>query len=51
VSLAKVNGDGSASEKCVTNMREAQDFLATSPAKQKSPASPASKANPLPEEN
>lgn len=50
VSLAKVNADGSTSEKCVTNMQEAQDFLATSSAKQKSSASPASKANLLPEE-
>jgi NADH dehydrogenase FAD-containing subunit len=50
VSLAKVNADGSTSEKCVTNMQEAQDFLATPSAKHKSSASPASKANPLPEE-
>ncbi len=47
VTLAKINRDGSASEKCVTSMREAQAFLAPVPAKQKSSASPATgkKAN------
>ena len=39
VSLAKINSDGSASEKCVTSMREAQDFLmSSSTTRQKSPA-------------
>jgi hypothetical protein len=41
VSVAKINANGSVSEKCVTNMQEAQDFLTASPAKQKSPSSPA----------
>jgi hypothetical protein len=47
VSLAKINPDGSASEKCVTSMSEAQAFLMPAPAKQKSAASPATgkKAN------
>jgi hypothetical protein len=40
VSLAKINRDGSASEKCVTSMSEAQAFLVPAPAKQKSSASP-----------
>ena len=35
VSLAKINADGSASEKCVTSMREAEHFLKASPAKKK----------------
>jgi hypothetical protein len=51
VSLGKINLDGSASEKCVTSIREAQDFLTTSSAKQKSPASPAGKANHSAKEN
>ena len=37
VTLAKINRDGSASEKCVTSVREAREFLA--PAKQKSSSS------------
>jgi hypothetical protein len=37
VSLAKINPDGSTSERCVTNMREAQDFLTGTPSKQKPP--------------
>jgi hypothetical protein len=41
VSVAKINANGSVSEKCVTNMQEAQDFLMASPARQKSPSSPA----------
>jgi len=47
VTLAKINRDGSASEKCVTSMREAQAFLTPAPAKQKSSVSPAAgkKAN------
>ena len=49
VSVAKINPDGSTSEKCVTNMKEADEFLTTSPAKQK-PASPATKTNPSAEE-
>lgn len=40
VSLAKINSDGSASEKCVTSMREAQDFLMSSSTRQKSSAPP-----------
>src|SRR4051812_47169692 len=39
VSVAKINADGSASEKCVSNMKEAEEFLTSSPAKHKSPAS------------
>jgi hypothetical protein len=39
--VAKINANGSVSEKCVTNMQEAQDFLMASPARQKSPSSPA----------
>ena len=39
LSIAKINSDGSASEKCVTSLREAQDFLMLPPAKQKPPAS------------
>jgi hypothetical protein len=43
VSVAKINANGSVSEKCVTNMQEAQDFLSASPAKQKPTTSPGSK--------
>jgi hypothetical protein len=52
VSLAKINADGSASEKCVTSMGEAQDFFISSPAKEKSPAAPAGakRVNPSAEE-
>lgn len=46
VSLAKVDSDGSASEKCVTSMQEAEEFLKSSLGKKKvaSPA-PTAKAN------
>ena len=39
--LAKINRDGSTSEKCVTSMREARAFLAPATAKRKLSASPA----------
>lgn len=46
VSLAKVNADGSASEKCVTSMQEAEQFLQSSPAKTKTASRvPADKRN------
>lgn len=45
VSVAKINANGSVSEKCVTNMQEAQNFLRASPARQKSSSSPASGKN------
>ena len=41
VTLAKINRDGSTSEKCVTSMHEARAFLAPMTAKQKPPNSPA----------
>jgi hypothetical protein len=46
VSLAKINPDGSASEKCVTSMQEAEQFLNSSPGKKKvTSRAPAAKAN------
>jgi hypothetical protein len=46
VSLAKVNPDGSASEKCVTSMQEAEEFLKSSPEKKKVASdAPAARAN------
>lgn len=41
VTLAKINRDGSTSERCVISMREARAFLAPATAKQKPPASSA----------
>ncbi len=41
VTLAKINRDGSTSEKCVTGMREARAFLAPATAKRRPSASPA----------
>lgn len=41
VTLAKINHDGSTSEKCVTSMREARAFLATAKAKANLSAPPA----------
>ena len=41
VTLAKINRDGSTSERCVTSMREARAFLAPSTGKQTPPASSA----------
>lgn len=42
VTLAKINRDGSTSEKCVTGMREARAFLAPATSKRKPSASPSS---------
>jgi len=46
VSLAKVNEDGSSSQKCVTSMQEAKEFLNSSPGKNKGISrAPAAKRN------
>ncbi len=41
VTLAKINQDGSTSERCVTNMRQAREFLMPTPTKEKASTSPA----------
>ncbi len=44
VTLAKINQDGSASERCVTSMQQAREFLMPAPAKRKPSAAPMKKA-------
>jgi len=45
VALARINRDGRASEKCVTNMREAREFLTAAPARRKPLASRPARKN------
>ena len=45
VSLAKINPDGSVSEKCVTSMQEADGFLKSPSAKKDASTAPQSKTN------
>ena len=45
VSLAKVNPDGTTSEKCVTNLHEADEFLKSPPEKKRTADSATAKTN------